>query len=264
MPDNNVYALFIDVMGFADALTRLTRRELPLVTKILTNDLELGRDLPPAVVNVVGNYRFFHDTLSSSISYGDDVRAVITFSDSAFVIAKTFDKVESIAWLVMRACFTHHVPLRMGIGRGTFARLSFSTSTHPSNLLAAHAPFLGTSVIYAHRAESSRSALGFRILVHPSARRRLPETNSFTVDLPGEERSVDCVQEINFVSLSNVTDTEVLRKRPDEPHVLHLTHMRRQVKNDRALRHFDASEVALMRLSGEWAKYLERRKEEDA
>jgi hypothetical protein len=246
MADDDVYALFIDVMGFADSVARLTPEQHHRVVTILASDGELTPDLPRPVLELVGSYRFFHTSLAMSISEDEDIRAILTFSDSAFVVATSFARVESTAWSMMRSCFAKYIPLRLGIGRGTFARLTFSHSSHPFGTLAAHVPFLGSSIVNAHRAERSESASGFRILVHPSAQQAIVP-GTLVMNLSKAEQSESCAQEIRFVTSDIADQQQFLTMGGSEPHLNHLSAMRKDVKHKPALRHYDATEAAMKR-----------------
>jgi hypothetical protein len=91
----------------------------------------------------------------------------IAFSDSAFVVFR--DQTTSIAFAqaFMRDLISFDVPVRMGIGRGSFRGLRLTTDI--SDDVRRHSSqFLGTGVLQAHHAESC-GLKGLRIFIHPEA-----------------------------------------------------------------------------------------------
>jgi hypothetical protein len=180
-----------------------------------------------------------NEWIQRATDYTRELKTFITFSDSVYVISESRNAAIVFAISMMRKAFTAHVPIRIGIGYGSFTRLAFSTVHHPSGALVAQSPFLGTAVIRAYRAERCGSP-GFRIFVHPSAASEDPEKAWLLLTL--EEPSDHCVQEVNYVN-----------RRPPSPGLddllRDLAKMRRDASGTRALRHYDETERALKRLN---------------
>lgn len=238
----DVHAIFIDVMGFADSILHLGEREQSQLEKNLRHTI-MDPESSAAVLALASRYRTFHETIREELDLNEStVDFVMTFSDSAYILTERFETAARIAFGVMRRCLFSDIPLRIGIGRGTFARLSFSTLSHPAGVLVAEAPFLGTSIINSYRAEESKTAPGFRILVHPSAAR---ETVPFwCAEIPEPERSEDASHEVDFVTLWPAWIPQ--DQYPEL--VSHVQGMRGSAKSQRALRHYDATIAAMARL----------------
>ena len=244
---NDVYAIFADMMGFADALEQLSpSQHEQLEQSFMYSDAEI---MPLERVDAPGlvfrNQRYFAESVKRftelSLHRGA-IHSVILFSDSAYVVARDVRHTTMLAVDLMCELLSLSVPLRIGIGRGTFSRLSFSAFTHPDGFLSVEAPFAGTSIVNAFRAESSRDACGFRILVHPSA---VAQNSRQFVSLPPEEASDFATHEVNFMS-----PRWPLNVRPSSrptPEVIE--RLRESVRSPRALRHYDAT-IAMMRRSG--------------
>ncbi len=111
----------------------------------------------------------FHRALDIRISElvnCDPVQSVV-FSDSAFVIFRDLNTAIGFAQYFMRDMVSFQVPVRMGIGRGTYRGLRLTTDI--SDEVRRHSSqFLGTGVIRAHRAESC-GLKGLRIFIHPDS-----------------------------------------------------------------------------------------------
>ena len=111
----------------------------------------------------------FHRALDIRISelVNADPLQSIVFSDSAFVVFRDLNTALYFAQSFMRDLISFRVPVRMGIGRGSFRGLRLTTDI--SDEVRRHSSqFLGTGVIRAHEAESC-GLKGLRIFIHPDA-----------------------------------------------------------------------------------------------
>jgi hypothetical protein len=88
----------------------------------------------------------------------------IVFSDSAFVAFEHPIDALVFCHRVMRKMITGRVPVRMGVGHGSFKPLRFKTDL-ARNITLHSSYFLGGGVVKAHAAESS-GVSGLRILLH--------------------------------------------------------------------------------------------------
>src|SRR5262249_37597499 len=152
------------IMGFAKAIehfSSLTNRGL--------NEDEFNRADPPFVsdntdparaveVRIRHLYRVFHEALQRLLTFGlplRPIRHMMIFSDSAFIIADGLDApLESIAAELMRSCFIQGVPLRIGLARGDYISLPFSSTRYPHGIYVSEVPFLGSAVVRAYLAQS--------------------------------------------------------------------------------------------------------------
>lgn len=88
------------------------------------------------------------------------------FSDCAFLNPGGSLRAALIATDLMREFIKAGVPVRMGIGKGTFYPFGYSTDTGADSMLVSKSRFLGTAVVRAHAAERC-GGKGMRIFVHP-------------------------------------------------------------------------------------------------
>jgi hypothetical protein len=112
----------------------------------------------------------FHRTLDVRVSelVNCDPLQSSVFSDSAFVIFRDLNTAICFAQDFMRDLISFRVPVRMGIGRGTFRGLRLTTDI--SDEVRRHSSqFLGTGVIRAVKAESC-GLKGLRIFIHPESK----------------------------------------------------------------------------------------------
>jgi len=163
---------------------------------------------------------------------------VIEFLDSAYIVLNDNHlPAENLARGMMHELLLAGVPSRIGIGKRTFLRMSFSTSTHPTGTIFATAPFMGTGVINAYRAERCASR-GFRIFVHPSAIAANSERAPWVyLRLADAECSASCSRQLNVMMEEN--DAPAMRKA--------LAEMQADVTNPRILLHYQATATALDR-----------------
>lgn len=125
--------------------------------------------------------------------------SVVAFSDSAFFEYPAAIPAMRGAMSLMRNCIAEGVPVRMGVGFGSFRILRFLSDS--SHSVAVHgAQFIGTAVVRSYRAERC-GAKGMRILLHPSAAEQLGSDavcRQVLLHLPEPVNSVE--YEINYAS----------------------------------------------------------------
>jgi hypothetical protein len=93
------------------------------------------------------------------------VRAML-FSDCAFLEFGGPVLMAMTATKLMKDFILSKVPVRMGVGKGTFYPFKFSTDLTDSTIVT-RSLFMGTAVVRAHNAEQC-GGKGMRIFVHPS------------------------------------------------------------------------------------------------
>jgi len=133
--------LYVDVLGFA-ALTKAYR------TRVETHR-DSGRgpvtsSITPIQSQIIGFHNaidrcVYHETLSGQV-------AATLFSDSAFVDTGNTVSAALLAKDIMRECTKSRVPVRMGLGRGTFYPLNFSTESS-GRVQISRSRFVGTTVV---------------------------------------------------------------------------------------------------------------------
>ncbi len=168
--------VFIDVLGFASLTEQYTLEleqikvaDRPLSVESL-NMILMRRENPLTQV-----FTAFHRSLEAVIDLAKMKHLVtaVTFSDSAFIATAHLYDAASIAIQLMHYLLPQRVPVRIGIGYGSFSALRFrSDVTVEGGDHAAH--FLGTGVVRSNAAESC-GIKGLRILLHPSAIQHLGE-----------------------------------------------------------------------------------------
>src|ERR1700730_7190227 len=138
---NTFVALFVHVTGFADSLESMSRQDQESIGSALWSDLSIHRKDPlegPADSSLrsqfVARYRSFHHLLEE-VTRAYHRATVVEFSDSAFVIMDDDDGTSIVQSLAIQLAFlamAHDVPIRIGIGSGSFARIGFATVSQPS------------------------------------------------------------------------------------------------------------------------------------
>jgi hypothetical protein len=123
---------------------------------------------------------------------------LISFSDSCYVcLAPHSNHVCRLALLIMRDMIARRIPIRIGIGYGTFVRYRFSTEESPFRKVH-EAQFFGTGVVRAYYADAN-GPKGLRILVHPSAVEVLAKDDQdVLIDLPLAEQSSYARCEVDY------------------------------------------------------------------
>lgn len=177
-PSDNKVVLFVDVLGFAE------------LTKSYSVDIDLLKavDRPLSAFNLdtidkVSNNRLthvfsgFHRSLRGALWFTQMSHPLtaITFSDSAFIATTYVYQAVKIAIDLIQSLMPQGIPVRIGIGYGSFAALRFrSDITSDGGDHAAQ--FLGTAIVHAHAAETC-GIKGLRILLHPSVMPLLDDIN---------------------------------------------------------------------------------------
>jgi hypothetical protein len=110
-----------------------------------------------------------HQVREATLSGG--VQAML-FSDCAFLVYDNVARAVLASTDLMRDCIRRRVPVRMGIGKGTFYDLEFSLGTQGASTTVSKSRFIGTAVVNAHEAEQS-GGKGMRIFLHPSMEEEL-------------------------------------------------------------------------------------------
>jgi hypothetical protein len=88
----------------------------------------------------------------------------------------------------MRKFIKNLLPVRMGIGKGTFYDIEYLTTTN-GKLITSKSRFMGTAVTCAHDAAERSDGKGLRIFVHESAEEDLPHMGR-RLQLPQPIKSV--------------------------------------------------------------------------
>jgi hypothetical protein len=165
-PRNNKVVLFIDMLGFGQLVETCDID----VKGFRTWARPASMATPTTGLNVLTT-RFvrFHYAIQQELAElpeSFDCTA-IRFSDCAFIALNSLWKGIEMAVDIMCKLVFWGVPVRVGVGFGSFAVIRFMSDTTLAGSDHA-AQFLGTAVVRAHAAESC-GIKGMRILLHPTA-----------------------------------------------------------------------------------------------
>jgi hypothetical protein len=102
----------------------------------------------------------FEETLHGGIQ-------AMLFSDCAFLVFETSLRAAVVAAGLMRDFIKRAVPVRMGLGKGTFYDIEYVTNTNVGSVTVSKSRFVGTAVVRAHAAEQC-GGKGMRIFLDAS------------------------------------------------------------------------------------------------
>lgn len=177
--------IFVDMLGFGE----LTRRN---PHRIISRRAERGHVVSSTSrlqTQLVRFQRVVDNLIASQATQGG-VSAQV-FSDCAYIDVGRFSRrVVDVAPGLMRDFILADVPVRMGIGMGTYYAFRHSLEQADDQLVA-RSLFAGTGVVFAHDAEAC-GAKGCRILVHWSAEESLRhhKHDTLLMSLPAEMKGV--------------------------------------------------------------------------
>lgn len=167
-----MFVAFLDMLGFADAVDKLSAQE--------STDLEemtlraFGREVPHSL-EIYRRYSFFQTTFSKHyeqlVLLAASKKRLLTgiaFTDSTFLASDDIWLIQHFCCSFMSDMYYQRIPVRGGIGNGSFFTLPMSTRNYPDKNLQVVCPFLGSAVVRAYRAEKC-GLKGMRIFIHPSA-----------------------------------------------------------------------------------------------
>jgi hypothetical protein len=184
---SNRVVVFADILGFA-ALTEANEIDIQVLKAYSrpfvpgSMDTILGKPINP----LAQTFSHFHQSVEGAIVLSNMKFAMtaITFSDSAFFATNYLFEAASLAIHLEQSFLSSGVPVRMGIGFGSFAALKFRSDVSLDG--GDHASqFLGSAVVRAHHAEKC-GIKGMRILLHPSVESLLTDSTHCPQSSPFE------------------------------------------------------------------------------
>jgi hypothetical protein len=110
--------------------------------------------------NTVLDQCVFEETLKGGIQ-------AMLFSDCAFLVFETSQRAALVGTSLMRDLIKRGVPVRMGMGKGTFYNIEYVTNTNVGSVTISKSRFIGTAVVRAHAAEQC-GGKGMRIFLDSS------------------------------------------------------------------------------------------------
>ena len=164
-PDH--FVVYGDVLGFRDlVLTHKTVQADTLTyrrqnARLMVASLEHGNPLQRRLKN-------FHLKVDEAVfntKWPAEV-SVMVFSDSLFLATTDGKSCMEFCQRLLTECLAADIPLRMGVGYGSFISNSFAFESVPLARVI-NTQFLGTAVVYANDAE--KALKGLRIALHPSS-----------------------------------------------------------------------------------------------
>lgn len=182
--------LFFDILGFA-ALTEAgwqVAEPEPF-------------DRTPIADDAATTFKRFHSALDEALeAHGRSSPAkAMIFSDCGFIV-KIEDHSTGTLWFaadLMRRFLVARVPVRMGIGFGSFDALRFSSDT-AGDIILNRSMFAGTGVVRANAAES-KGGKGMRIFLHPSMETEAGGLNRIAPILPLSKPSAYAKWELDYL-----------------------------------------------------------------
>ena len=145
--DQEQTLVFVDMLGFAALTEKHPHR---IEDDPPTDDgFEVSRSAPTQ-----SQFNRFNDVLDYCIHQRlcDGGITAMLFSDCAFLNPENSLRAALIATDLMREFIKASVPVRMGIGKGTFDSFGYSTDAGADSMLVNKSRFIGTAVVRAHAA----------------------------------------------------------------------------------------------------------------
>ena len=195
------FVLFADMLGFKQLVLQ---HRVPYPENLEFRGRIFARPERPNPGAAKGNplgeaFRTFHRTANDCLNYKvwRAPVSVIIFSDSLFLATTDAEDCMEFTETMMIKGLNRDMPLRMGIGMGSFVRYGFAYEDDP-NVKYSSAQFFGSGVVHAVDAEGSIK--GIRVAVHPSAAAML-ERNHPTrlVALPASQVKPNASHELNYI-----------------------------------------------------------------
>jgi hypothetical protein len=173
-PEPRFYVAYVDILGFR----RLVMGNKMPRARSLDHKRRAGwwrRDAMYDMYNPVGKaFTSFHACFDRAVDKTDweSEATMMVFSDSVFVGTTDAASCMSFCEILMRYCIEADVPVRTGVGYGTFVTHGFSFESNP-RLKIVTTQFFGSAVIRAVDAE--KVLKGTRIALHPRTAKVLKE-----------------------------------------------------------------------------------------
>jgi hypothetical protein len=175
--DEPAILIFVDILGFGDLTNQYRVRVEDCVENYRGKEYSGSR-----TTEIQRQINCFNRIISSGVSAATALfgTQAMLFSDCAFLVF-TKDNLDDrpavrtgmVATDLMRKFIKNLIPVRMGIGKGTFYDLEYLTTTN-GKLITSKSRFIGTAVTCAHDAAERCEGKGLRIFVHESAEEDLP------------------------------------------------------------------------------------------
>lgn len=195
------FVLFADMLGFK---ALVNHHRVPFPENLEFRGRLIQRPERPDARAAEGNplsraFRAFHSSVEATIDITQwhDVVSIVVFSDSMFLASRHAADCVNFSGRLMRSCLKKHLPVRMGIGLGSFVRYGFSQEENPY-IRYSSSQFFGSGVVEAYEAEESIK--GMRIALSQRASQALQELAEWLVlPLPSRHAAVEATHELNYL-----------------------------------------------------------------
>ena len=185
--------IFVDILGFA-AITNQYR------VRVQEWHDEASGFSGASTTEMQNRLNRFNTALDKCVieqSINGGIQAML-FSDCAFLVFDTSLRAAIVAADLMRSFILKGVPVRMGLGKGTFYNIEHSTSTNVGNVTVSKSRFVGTAVVLAHAAEQC-GGKGMRIFLDASLDDDLPCVRQRIKTIPFSKPLNDVKWELDFL-----------------------------------------------------------------
>jgi hypothetical protein len=271
-----MYVAFVDLLGFSFAVERLSDDEADSFADLVDQTISLGSGPPLSYSLANTSVRQLYDMytefqrlcdnatlqLSKYCSHSRFSKAMaseaqspetatletatyrtIVFSDSIFLASTALEPVLHAAGELVADLLLKGVPSRGGIAKGHFHNFEWNLRAGQAESFRACAPFLGSGVIRAYRAES-KGPRGIRILIDDSCTEDVRSLdNCALINLPPDDVSTHWSHEVNLglFGLLGPAGIGVLKEKTEK--------LAENVSGDIRARHYDPTIQALSRMA---------------
>jgi hypothetical protein len=195
------FVLFADILGFSalvvehgEVLQRMHSRRHFVSDTIDVLELDAGFD-NPLQIRFLAFHRIIDDVSDQMLQFHES--SLLVFSDAFYMESLSLGVVVGFAGETMRQFLHSGVPVRMGIGCGSFLLNRSRVDTSAVAGVRQSLEFLGQAVVRAYQAESC-GHIGMRIFLHPSTRDHLTDGRR-NLRLPLESANDRAFAELNYL-----------------------------------------------------------------
>lgn len=243
-PEDEPHVLvFVDILGF-EAITREIRvrvEDYPLDERGFTGS---------GTTELQGRFARFSNVLDRHVfdeAFRGGVQALL-FSDCGFLVYENSLRAALAARDLMRCFITQGVPVRIGLGKGTFYDLEYKTTTtaEPSRVVST-SRFYGTAVVNAHAAERC-GGKGMRIFLHESLEDDLSIIGQRVCALELRRTFRSVRYELDYLYAQEPIGAELSEDEKDRELFAQVALLKNPVWPKRVLRHYTETHAALNRM----------------
>lgn len=194
-PEDDPHTLiFVDILGFADFTERHPTRTVHHSAD--SNEYGFSGSSTTELQSRVYRFELVFDQLIREWNLYGGLPGMI-FSDCAYLDGGNPLRAAIIAVSLMKAFLLAEIPVRMGIGKGTYYPFKFSTEVG-GNVVLARSLFAGTAAVRAFRAEHG-GGKGLRILLGTSLRDDIATISTRVKTLPLTEQNRHAAWELDYL-----------------------------------------------------------------